>query len=333
MQHPIHSANPRLRFPPTAYLALLSLFLASPLPLPAHEAPEEVVHELSSEITDTGETVPLLFERAMEYRALGKTRPAMADLREAIRLQSGFIDAYLELARLQESLGQSEAALATVNHAMQHAPHPGGRAAIYILRAEIHATRGEWQSALADCRLAFKYQPAPNLEWYLLRSRIQRRLGLSEDRARGLKAAYDAIPSQVLKIAWLEALIDAGHPAQALPQIEMELRSSRWKSSWLLRRAMARAKMGDEKKARRDASAALAEINQRLVPGEPELTLLADRSLAQALLGNTTAARLDLDNARRLGADQWVTAQAERYLEQPRENPPAPLERPPAPAP
>jgi Flp pilus assembly protein TadD len=47
--------------------------------------------------------------------------------------------------------------------------------------------------------------------------------------------------------------------------------------------------------ARADLNAALLELNSRIQPDRPDLTLIADRGLALALLGSKTLARRDLE--------------------------------------
>ena len=112
-----------------------------------------------------------------------------------------------------------------------------------------------------------------------------------------------------------EALIDAGQFRQALARIEPQLASARWQSSWLLRRARARKGLGEESAP--DVRTAIAELNRRLSPQHPDLTLLADRGTANALLGKMAEARKDLVAAKKLGADAWVVRRLETLLQAP----------------
>jgi hypothetical protein len=82
------------------------------------------------------------------------------------------------------------------------------------------------------------------------------------------------------------------------------LSESRWQSSWLIRRARARQKLGETAAAKKDLQAAIVEINTRLRPERPDVTLLVDRGLAHALLGNVRAAQADLAAARAASADR-----------------------------
>src|SRR5204862_845038 len=107
----------------------------------------------------------------------------------------------------------------------------------------------------------------------------------------------------VLEEECIDAMIDGGHPKAALKQIETELRDSRWRSSGLIRRARVRLALGETKAAQRDLHAALKELNSRLLPSAPELTLIIDRGIANALLGDRSAAAEDLARGRRLSPD------------------------------
>ena len=160
--------------------------------------------------------------------------------------------------------------------------------------------------------------PPPEVDWYLVRSQIQGRLGQWQACCDGLRKGFELTGSAVLEIEWIEALLDAGRFREALPRIERHLAESHWRSSWLLRRARARLGLGEKSDARVDLREALSEINRRLTSPRPDLALLADRGYVFALLGNNEAAQKDLQMARQLGADEWVVRRLRNYLEPPR---------------
>ena len=56
------------------------------------------------------------------------------------------------------------------------------------------------------------------------------------------------------------------------------------------------------------------ELNSRINPENPDVTLLVDRGVAWTMLDDRSAAKRDLGLARKAGADRWVTARLERAL-------------------
>jgi hypothetical protein len=152
------------------------------------------------------------------------------------------------------------------------------------------------------------------LDLYLFRAEAQRRLGKHEDRIRDLAAAQDRLKSYVLRIAWIEALIDAGHTSEALPEIEREIATSRYRASWLIRRARCRLHDKENAGAAADLEAALAELESRIRPERPDLSLACDRALVWALQGKREAAAKELADAKARGADGWMTRVLEAVL-------------------
>ena len=60
---------------------------------------------------------------------------------------------------------------------------------------------------------------------------------------------------------------------------------------------------------------AIVELGQRINPNHPDVTLLADRGLAYALLGDVPAADRDLTAAKKAGAEEWVLRRAKTELQ------------------
>ena len=120
--------------------------------------------------------------------------------------------------------------------------------------------------------------------------------------------------SPVLEAEWIDALLDSGESRAALARIEPQLAESRCRASWLIRRARARLALDQSTRARGDLHAAVTEINGRLNPARPEVSLLAERGLALALLGDLAGARSDLASARKAGAETWVIWRLEARL-------------------
>jgi tetratricopeptide (TPR) repeat protein len=151
-----------------------------------------------------------------------------------------------------------------------------------------------------------RHSPNVELDWYLIRSELQTRLGRFADAARDLQEGFQRTGSAVLEVESIEAMIDAAQFDAALEQIEPLLADCRWRSSWLIRRARVRLGQGSVAEAQTDLAAAIQEINSRLRGAQPESGLLADRALAFALLGELEPARQDYTRAKKLGAEGAV---------------------------
>jgi tetratricopeptide (TPR) repeat protein len=291
-----------------------ALALAAAPPLPAHDSPEHSAELVTARLQREGRSPALLWERAQHYRELGRLAEAEADLAAACAGDPANLDAANTLARVQFQRGQPTPALATLERALAQAGSDAARAPLLLTRAEIRTAQGDAAAALADCDRAFAAAQDPDLDWYLLRAQLQLRAGRAAAAAAGLERGFAQTGSAVLEAEWIEALIDAGQAQAALARIEGPLADSRWRSSWLLRRARARLVLGDNVRARGDARAALRELEERLQTPRPDPSLLLDRGLAHALLGETNAARGDLTAARAAGAEPGATWRLESRL-------------------
>lgn len=275
----------------------------------AHDSPEHKISDLSFQIARVGKNPDLLMERAYEHRALGHLADAAADFESAYELDPKQTAALKELALTQLAQNKADAALLTINRMMNATP----AADFLIVRAEILSAQENYRAALDDCEAAFR-ETTDNPEWYLLRAQLQRRLGLFQDCLRDLRDGHSKTGSAVLQEECIDAMVDAGEHKAALEQINKELRESRWRGSWLIRRARVRLALGQTGSARRDLHTAIKEINSRLMPATPELTLVLDRGLANALLGDTARAKADLALARTLSADACALWRLEKSL-------------------
>jgi tetratricopeptide (TPR) repeat protein len=300
------------RFVAPQSLALLLLLLAPALP--AHDSPEHVIEALTIRMEADGKQPDLLWERATEYRALGDLAAAASDLEQAVKARPDFVIAWQDLARIELARGNTKRASRTINRALRLATDEAGRAPSRMLRADIFCARGEFAKALQDCDVALQHATGAELDWYLTRAEIQRRLGKFEAAASGLKQAFDRSGSAVLEAEWIDALIDAGRYAQALEKIEPRLAQVRCQSSWLLRRARVRLARGDTRAAHQDLRSAISELSLRLGGAMPVPSLLADRGYAYALLGDAVLARRDLEAARKCGAEDSMLRRVEAAL-------------------
>jgi len=289
--------------------AVLALGLLNRLPLRAHDSPEHEIEALTSRMSKAGKTGSLLMRRATEFKALGELDKAAADLTEAISLEPKSPAAYAELGRVQFAEGKLTEACDNATRSLTLMEDAGERGAVFLLRAQIQAARGRNAEALADCELADRRD---DLDWYLIRSQIQRSLGKLDARVAGLKDGFARNGSIVLEIESIEAMIDAGQFRPALELIDQHLNQLRLRSSWLLRRA--RALKGLKADFQADAKAALAELERRIRPEHPEPTLLLDRATAFALLGDEKAAREDLKAAQKQGMPASACERVESLL-------------------
>jgi tetratricopeptide (TPR) repeat protein len=287
--------------------------LALSAPAAAHDGPEHEIEHLTARIKRRGPTAPLLYQRASEYRVLGKLDKAAADLLEALKMDPRYLDARVELARVQLADNKPTEALTAINQALDLVTKPDEWAALLIVRSDIELARGETAKALADCESACHVR-STEVDWLLKRSQLQAELKLPERRVTDLAAACRLVPSAVLKIEWVEALLDARQMQPALEKIEAELEASRWQSAWLVRRARALEGLGRHEDAQADLRTAIDEINGRYNPVRPDLTLLVDRGLAYALCGERAAAAKDLATAKAHKAEPWLLTRLEGLL-------------------
>jgi len=299
--------------PPSWLSALLAVFLL-PLPVPAHDSPEHVVEMLTARMEVVGERPDLLWRRATEHRALRDLSAAARDLKRALKINSRFLPALTDLSRVRLAQGHRRRALWTINRAFAFVHDEPDRSPLRMLRAEVYVESGELEKALLECDRALRHAEGTPLDWYLTRSQIQCRLGRFNDAVAGLQAGYELTGSAVLEVECIDAMLDAGRFNEALKRIEPILADSRWQASWLVRRARARLAAGEISDAHADLLAAIGELNQRLNGARPDPTLLTDRGLARALLGDAAPARRDLNEAKKLGADAETVRRLEMAI-------------------
>lgn len=290
------------------HMAALAVLLISVTTGFAHHDTEAMIADFTDRIESGENTAELYFKRAIEYRVLRRPEAAEADFRMALSRDEDFSPAHRALAILLSSKGDHDAAIKAAELGADRAATTPERCAGLILLARMHSNAGAMETALAHCQRAFELKPTGEVEWFLLHAEILGELEKHDQRADILANGHAATGSIVLRNAHIDALLDGSRAAEMLPLIETELASSRLKSSWLLRRARVRMKTGESSAALEDLQACLKELSGRIHPQRPDLTLVSDRGLAQALMGNLDAAKADLKRARDGGADRWVTA-------------------------
>ncbi len=281
--------------------------------LHAHDGPEHVIETLTDEISRYGATPRMLVERAAEQRIIGRLTLAAADLEQALKLNEEHLPARMALGRVYLAQGKKTEALKIVERVMNVRAADPERATLHMMRAEIYRALGDDKKALDDCQHALDLQ-AGDVDWYLIRSQLQERLGKHKERLAGLEQGIKLTSSVVLENERIEALIDAGQHRAALALIEPQLQDSRWQSSWLIRRARARLGLGEKDQAHADLRAAIREINERFGPFaafNPDTALLADRGVAHTLLGEHETGKKDFQQARTAGVDESFLSRLE----------------------
>ena len=272
----------------------------------AHEGPEHEVDELTDRIKTEGPTADLLLQRAIEYNVLRKGAEAVKDLERALEFESHSAPILRELARAYFSVGKTNEALDTAARGLKYATEGPEKASLYIVRSDIYRVRRDHQKALDEVEKAIR-EHSDNAECYLTRSLLQQQLGLKKERIKGLADGVKATGSGLLEAEWIDALIDGGKPELALERIQAELKDSRLRSSWLIRRAKVLFALNKDDEAKADAKEALEELNGRLSRGTSDALLLADRGQAYELLGKKEEAKKDYERAREKGmTDEWV---------------------------
>lgn len=289
-----------------AFITASAVFIATSGVAVAHDGPEHEIEELTERIRKEGLVPDLLLQRAIEYNVMGDATNALKDLQVALNGDPGIALAHREYSRTLFALGRTNEALAAADKALLQIKEAPDRAALLVVRAEILQARQQHKTALDDVERALRLHPG-DVDWYLLRSELHVALKLKNERVRGLEEGIRDNGSGALHAEWIEALIDAGRFSAALEKIEAELKSSRLKSTWLIRRAKVRLDSGKSVAAKQDLEAALVEINDRTRTGTPDAFLLADRATAYELLQRKEDALKDFEAARDKGLrDDWI---------------------------
>jgi tetratricopeptide (TPR) repeat protein len=274
-------------------------------PARAHEGPEHEIEELTERIQSEGASADLLLQRAIEYNVLGKGSEAVKDLQRAVDIEPQSPIILRELARAYFLTGKTNEAIDTASRGLKHATEGAERAGLYMVRADVHRAKRDHAKALEDLDKAIKHHPE-NPESYLARSRLQLVLGQKRERIAGLEKGVQETGSGLLEAELIDAWIEAGKTDLALAKIEAELKDSRWRGTWLIRRAKVYFAMQQREDARDDLKEALEELNGRMRRGSDPL-LYVDRGHVYELLGNKEEAKKDYEHARDKGvADEWL---------------------------
>ncbi len=296
-----------------------------------HVDSAEYVATLTTQIEKGDKSAPTYYARGVELRTLGKLEASEADLREAVRLDPNFLPGRKDLTRTLVAGKKLPEAAAAAKEALEVAKARTTlqQASCWMLMAEVERAREDFRAMLEATTQALRLAPRGEVDWFLTRAEARRKLGQEEAGVADLKAGFESTHSSVLRDAWLDALVAAGRGQEALATIEKELAECRHKASWLIRRAAVRQAMKDAAGAASDLKAAIKELNELILPEEPDLTMVVDRGVAEMMAGNRAAAMKDLEWARKENAEPELLVPLEKILGVP-PLPPAP---PPAPVP
>ena len=297
-------------------LAGLAVLLALAQPVAGHPDTWHTIELITAHI-GTGDRRPALFyARGCEYRAVEKWAEAEADLRECLRQDPSFFPARKDLGPLLLAAGLPDEALAAARQAVQlaTAQPAAGRASAWAEVARIQRVRGDWPAVVAATDEALRLVPRGETDWYLLREQAFREQGRLAEAIDDLARGEARLRSMLLRSARIDAQLDAGRASETLDPIEAALAESRHQAPWLVRRARARSLMDQKEAARADLEAALTEVTARLVPEEPDPSLLVVKGLALAGLGRRDEAAATLSAARALLNDPILLAPLERSL-------------------
>ncbi len=291
--------------------ALIFLLILGRLqPVGADAGHEIKIEELNLAIAAHPDMRDLYYSRAGHYRELAKVTEARADLEKCLTIDPGYLPAIRELARLDDAAGGTAAAIARMEKAIataEAAPDLESQfhlVGCYSLLAQLLLKTDRAEAALQAVIRGTALSQEVSTDLVLLKSEIQRRMGLKKERVRDLEAAMISVRAYLIRQAWIEAMIDAGDNARTLVEIQLEIESNRLISSWLIRRARVFLQTGKQAEAATDLQAARAEIGTRLRIDSPDPTLLCDLASIEALEGNAQECARLLAEARKHKADE-----------------------------
>lgn len=222
----------------------------------------------------------------------GDTAGAQASFETALRLNSGFVPAYLALVEMDQKAGnfaQGVARLEMLRRAAPQTPH------VLCRIAELHVASGRFETGLTATRAALQSEPDCPL------ARAQ--LGLELDSASKAKAAIDAMEtahrgapqSERITLALAQMLGRAGRAPEAWKLVDALPTPSQFPAQADYLRGWLLAKQGRDGK--RDDRAALESLNRALAlaPNDGPTLLAKGRILLRR--GDAAAANACLEAA------------------------------------
>lgn len=270
-------------------LFALAIVIA-PATSPGHNDVSETIKALSLKI-EKQPTAELYYQRATEFRALQEKTHAIEDFESALKLAPENRRALVALVQLY---GADKKAETLISRYRVFAKTKEEKFEAHYLLASYFSKLGRHEVARSHCDTLQVIRPNDDPALDLFHSGLLLKLQRPQDAAAVLKKSAKRTKSIVVRNNWIDAALAAGQTGEILPLIENELSSSRFRSSWLIRRARAHLIHARKDEAKSDLDAALAEIAPRINRDRPDLTLVADRGLIYALLGKDDLAKKDL---------------------------------------
>ncbi len=271
---------------------LLSLILIfAPALACGHNDVSETIKALTAKI-EVQPTADLYYQRATEFRALQEKVHAIEDLESALKLEPENRRALVALVQL---FGTDKKAPPLISRYQQFAKTKEEKFEAHFLLTHYTAQLGQLEKACSLCDALHLMRPNDDPALDLFHAGLLLDLQRPGEASTVLKKSANRTKSIVVRNNWIDAALTAGQTETVLPIIQKELTSSRFRSSWLIRRARAFLILKNKKSAQADLRAALVEITPRINPERPDLTLIADRGLIHALMGNKALAKRDLE--------------------------------------
>ena len=273
-----------------------SIFLAGllmPISVWGHHSVEDTIKELTQKISKSP-TPELYFKRAIEFRALRKSKECEHDLRAALKLAPEHYSSKMALARLLMKSGKYEEARTVSRELIKLASTRPHMIEVRFLSAELAESQGDHQKALQVCEEIQKQFPDHDETIDLFHAYLLIKSEKASAAAQLLHEAYRRTQGVVLRNSWIDASLLAGQIEPVWPLIQKELADSRFKAAWLIRRARVAQLQDASEQMHKDLKLALAELGKRIKPERPDLTLISDRGLALAMKGDKELAKKDL---------------------------------------
>ena len=276
---------------------LLLILVFTPVLVLAHIDISETIKALTKRI-ETEPTADLYYQRATEFRALQEKIHAIEDLESALKIEPHNRHALVALVQLYET---DKRAKALISRYQKFAKNQEEKFEAHYLLASHNAKLGLFEKACSQCDALHLIRPNEDPALDLFHAGLLLKLRRPNKAASILKKSLTRTKSIVVRNNWIDAALTAGQAKAVLPIIREELSSSRFRSSWLIRRARASLILKKKDAAQADLRKALVEIAPRINSERPDFTLIADRGLIHALMGTKTRAIHDLEILKKSG--------------------------------
>ena len=270
---------------------LLLILVFTPFFVLAHTDISETIKALTTRI-EAKPTADLYYQRGTEFRAIQQKAHAIEDLESALKIEPHNRHALVALIQLYETNTRSKA---LISRYQKFAKTKEEKFEAHYLLASYNAKLGLFEQASSQCDTLHLIRPSEDPALDLFHAGLLLKLQRPNEAATILKKSLNRTKSIVVRNNWIDTALTAGQTKAVLPIIENELSSSRFRSSWLIRRARASLILKRKEAAQTDLREALVEIAPRINPKRPDFTLIADRGLIHALMGNKTQAKNDLE--------------------------------------